>query len=292
MVEELVGVGVAGVMGIRLLDKLADATGVLYEPTRITRRAKAERQAAITQAEGKREVAIIEARSETDIDLIRHRAAQCLVSEQIMQQSNMEDITGKALQYLDSDATPQNMENDWITNFLDKGRIVSDDDVQELLSRILAGEANRPNSFSRKTVNLIADLDKHSVETFMTFCRFVLTVQDKVHPIIYDIRHEIYTKNGIDNKSVSLLKNLGLVDRPGTFFAAELGPFSLEVIVQYYGESRKLLSPKDKGNSLLMGNSIFTPSGLELYPICNTTGVDRFFDYLTNDVWNTKWVPV
>jgi hypothetical protein len=53
-------------------------------------------------------------------------------------------FTEKALPQLDEGADPNAMEDDWVTNFFDKSRIVSDDVMQELWARVLAGEANRP----------------------------------------------------------------------------------------------------------------------------------------------------
>ena len=58
---------------------------------------------------------------------------------------NMEGITAKALPLLNENAGPDSMDNDWIVNFFDKSRIVSDDEMQNLWSRVLAGEANAPS---------------------------------------------------------------------------------------------------------------------------------------------------
>ena len=79
------------------------------------------------------------------------------------------------------DASPEDMEDDWIRNLLGKCRIVSDQDMQELWARILAGEANEPGSVSRRTVNLVADLDKRDAESFMAVCRFVWQLHFENH---------------------------------------------------------------------------------------------------------------
>jgi hypothetical protein len=41
-------------------------------------------------------------------------------------------------------ATPEKLEDDWITNFFDKCRLISDEEMQTLWSKVLAGEANAP----------------------------------------------------------------------------------------------------------------------------------------------------
>ena len=60
MAADLVGIGP---IGVRLIEKISDATGVLYEPSRIVRRAKAEATAAIMRAEADVEIADIQQRA-------------------------------------------------------------------------------------------------------------------------------------------------------------------------------------------------------------------------------------
>ena len=50
---------------------------------------------------------------------------------------------------------------------------ISDEEMQNIKSQVLSGEANSPGSFSKRTVNLLSDLDKKDAELFQTLCRFV-----------------------------------------------------------------------------------------------------------------------
>ena len=127
-----------------LINKISDATGVLYEPRRIRRKAKAESEAAITSAKAQAAADIIKAESEIEINDLHRRAAQRWIQEEAKRQKNMEDIIDKAEPHLNEEAKPDAMEDDWITNFFDKSRIVSDSEMQSLWARVLAGEANVP----------------------------------------------------------------------------------------------------------------------------------------------------
>jgi hypothetical protein len=51
------------------------------------------------------------------------------LEEEAKKQLNIEAITEKALPLLEDKSAPQNMADDWITNFFDKSRIVSDADM-------------------------------------------------------------------------------------------------------------------------------------------------------------------
>ncbi len=125
-----------------LVKKVSNAVGGLFASPQIKRIAKAEAEAAL-----------IKAQSEIAITDLHRRAVHRWIEEEATQQKNMEDITAKALPQLNANANPDSIEDDWLVNFFDKSRIVSDDEMQGLWSRVLAGEANAPGTYSRRTVN-------------------------------------------------------------------------------------------------------------------------------------------
>jgi hypothetical protein len=116
-----------------LIEKISDAVGGIFKPYQIVRVAKAEAEAERIRAE-----------SHIQVTDLHRRAMHRFLEEEAKRQSNIEHVTQKALLQLKEDSSPQNVEDDWITNFFDKCRIVSDDDMQKLWSRVLAGEANSP----------------------------------------------------------------------------------------------------------------------------------------------------
>ena len=114
-----------------LIEKLADAGYILYEPRHIRKVAKAKAEAAEIAAE-----------SQIKITDLHKRAAHRLLKEETQHQKNMEDTTTKAIPQLNEDANPHAIDDDWIAKFFDKCRLVSDDKMQDLWAGILAGEAN------------------------------------------------------------------------------------------------------------------------------------------------------
>ena len=44
--------------------------------------------------------------------------------------------------------------------------------MQILWARVLAGEANAPGTYSKRTVNLLSDFDKSDAELFTKLCGF------------------------------------------------------------------------------------------------------------------------
>ncbi len=60
--------------------------------------------------------------------------------------------------------------------------MISDEQMQALWAKILAGEANGPGRFSKKTVNIVASLDKSDAEAFTTLCGFAIKILQG-HPL-------------------------------------------------------------------------------------------------------------
>ena len=150
------------------VDKISHAAGIWWEPKQKVRLAEAEAKADLIRAVGEIKVEAVKELAE--------RAGKCIVYEELRKQSNMESIIDKAILAINEEAKPQDLQDDWIANFFDKCRLVSDEQMQVLWAKILAGEANSPGKFSKKTVNLVANLDKSDAEAFTRLCGFVLLV--------------------------------------------------------------------------------------------------------------------
>ena len=270
-----------------LIHKISDATGVLYEPRRIRRKATAESDAAIISAKAEAAVNIINAESEIEIADLHQRTVQRRVKEDMRDQRNMEDIIAQAVPDVNEEAKPDSMENDWIANFFDKCRLVSDSDMQSLWARVLAGEANAPSTYSKRTVNLLSDLDKSDAELFTKLCGFGWMFGD-VTPLVFDQKAEIYNRHGINFGTLSHLESIGLVQFSGiTGFQRRNLP--KRFVVLYYGKSLHLEMPRDTDNALGIGKTLLTKIGQELAPISGSKSVVGFYDYV-KDHWK-QYLP-
>jgi Protein of unknown function (DUF2806) len=169
-----------------LVEKISEAVGGVFKPYQIVRVAKAEAQADRVRAE-----------SQIEISDIQRRAFRRFLDEEGKKQKNIEDITSKALPQLEENSKPNEVENDWITNFFDKCRLISDDEMQTLWSRVLAGESNSPGTYSKRTVNFLSDLDKSDAELFTRLCGFGWVIGNVV-PLVFSERQEIYNNVGIN----------------------------------------------------------------------------------------------
>ena len=250
-----------------LIKKVSNAVGGLFAPYQIKRLARAEAEAAL-----------IREKSEIEITDLHRRAVRRWVEEEAQRQENMEDITARAVPQLREDADASSVEDDWIVNFFDKARIVSDKQMQDFWSRILAGEANAPGTYSKRTVNFLSDLDKVDAELFAKLCGFAWT-SGSVMPLVFDVDASIYKDHGVGFGALSHLDSIGLVQFDNLAGFRRVG-IRKRFVVCYYGRELLLEMPKDADNDLGIGKVVLTKTGRELAPICHSAPVDGFWDYV------------
>jgi hypothetical protein len=161
--------------------------------------------------------------------------------------------------------------------------------MQLLWSKILAGEANSPGTFSRKTVNLLADLDKGDAELFAQLCRFGWMIGDVV-PLVHDVQAEIYNKYGINFDSLSHLESLGLIQFSNIAGFQRLRlPKKFQVF--YYGRPVEITMPKESDNILELGKVLLTKAGQELAPVSGSQPIEEFFDFVYDKWAKQSYVP-
>lgn len=266
----LINIGELSKPATILIEKISDAVGGIFKPTQIIRVAKAE-------AEAKR----IEAEVHIEITELQRRAFNRFLKEEARKQKNIEEITQKALPQLNEDAKPDQVEEDWIANFFDKSRLVSDNEMQNLWSRVLAGEANSPGTYSKRTINLLSSLDKSDADMFTQLCGFAWDMEDII-PLILNIENEIYNKNNINFSTLIHLESIGLIQF-NAISGYELAKLPKTLFMKYYDKSVMLEMKKETDNSLELGNVLLTKIGQELASICGSEPVEGFFEFVCGE---------
>lgn len=252
-----------------LIKKVSRAIGGLYAPYQVKRLAKADADAAI-----------IKAQSDIQIQDINRRAMCRWFEEEAQKQNNMEDITNKAFQHLQENADAGNMEDDWVTNFFDKSRLISDGEMQELWASLLAGEANASGTYSKRTVNSLGDFEKADAQMFSKMSGFCYLYNNHQYfPLIFDTSADIYTKEGINFESLNHLASIGLIH------FNHLSGFTLErlpkrFLLYYYGIPLSLEMPQETDNAIVIGKVLLTKTGSEIARICSSKPVPGFMEYV------------
>ena len=263
-----------------LIEKISGAVGVLYEPTRIRREARAKADAALIEAESVLEI--------TDLE---RRAMGRFVHEQTREQKNIEDITTKALPHLSDTANPAAIDDDWLAEFFARSRRVSNQQMQDLWARILSGEANKPESVSKRTLEFVALMDRADAETFSKLCN--LSACSLGEPIVFDTNDAILAKAGLQYTDLAHLDSIGLVQLSeglATFIRQGVGETTH---IEVAGRVLTITIPepkKDKPRNIVFGRLMFTRTGRELRRFVAIEPVDGFYDYCVEHWHKEKYV--
>jgi hypothetical protein len=257
-----------------LIEKVSDAVGGIAKPWQIVRVAKAEAKAEVIRSHARVEISEIEERA-----LLR------MVREEGKKQENIESITAQAIPHLAPNAKPENVEDDWLSHFFDRCRLVSDSEMQSLWAKILAGEANQPTKFSKRTVDLVATLDKPDAHLFSQFCRFIWMIFGFATPIIIDATANMYKSDGINFMSLTHLDNIGLITfNHLTGFMRQNLP---NPVTAFYYDRPVTIERTINVNDLQLGHVILTRAGEDLIRVCQSTPSDEYFMYVLEN-WSRQ----
>ncbi len=246
-----------------LIEKISKGFGIAFEPRRIVRAAKANATAAV-----------IEAATKIEISDLQQRALERFVTVEGKKQENMEAIVIKALPQVEPTAKPEEVSDDWFAYFFDKCQITSDRQIREIWARILAGEANIPGSFSKRTINFLASLDKENAELFTTLCGSVCSYNGPM-PLIYDTKTADLKWQGIGFHDLLHLNAMGLICfQPLGHYTVSVDDKNMRI---EYFDSWVNFEFKVKGSVVHTGHVTLSDIGRQLCSICGAKPIPNFW---------------
>ena len=257
------------------INKISEAVTGIAKPWQIERVAKAEGKAEIIKAKAEAESAAFKQITEMDIDPIQKRALVRSLSEETRKQENIESIARIASEQISDDAKPEGMDDDWIDHFFEKCRYTSNEDMQELWARVLSGEANKPGSFSKRTTEFIATMEKDDADIFSKLCCCLFS--PTIFRYICWYNNPLFSKvTNISYTEIKHLEDIGLVtvnDITGFILPDQVK----SVNSSYFGQTIQYEFQKAEGNDLPIGHVMLSKVGMELSTIAKAASN---FEYL------------
>jgi hypothetical protein len=254
------------------VQRVSDEIGAFTKPYHVKRIAQAKADAAIVSAETKLKITDIQA-----------RGLQRMVVEEGKRQENIEAIANKAIPFIEEKSHADQLDSDWLGNFFEKCRLASDEQTQNAFAQLLAQESNTPNSIAKRTVNVLAQMDKKDAQLFQKFCQFAW-VMGGLTPIVYEINEGIPAANGINFNTMSHLDDIGLIKfhSVGGFKRLKLPK---HVQINYYGRALILEFPSDE-NDLDFGFAKFTDVGIQLAPISQSRPSQEYYETIVSKLFS------
>ncbi len=252
----------------KLIDTVAGAAGILYEPRQIRERAKAEAEAAV-----------IEAKADIEIRKLNARADHRLVNKEIRRQKNIEAVLkGTALQ-LPEQVSDKAVDEDWIFDFFNCCQDIGQSEMQLLWSKILAGEIAKPGTYSLRTMSLLKTVTKDDANLFTTLCCYAWRDNDLYVNIHTHETDSVMMKNGLQYVDLLHLMSIGLIE-----MEKDLGYYFDKGLPLTFSYFKTQFSFSSINLAATLYTRMFTQIGSELATIAGAEPNQEYLECLKNSL--------
>lgn len=136
-------------------------------------------------------------------------ALESLINKQIKNMVNIDSIVNKAIDLMKDkkEVSDIPVDNDWMYRFINSAQNISNDEIQNLWGKLLAGEVSKPNSYSLRTLEVLRNMTTYEAKVFVKIAK--LTIDMGVNCIFNE--KEFLNKVGIKDAELDLLKEIGII---------------------------------------------------------------------------------
>lgn len=144
---------------------------------------------------------------------IEDRTQNRVSFKEVKRQKNIESITQKAVESLEAEheVSEAPVEDDWITRFFDYAEDISNESMQDLWGRILAGEVKKPKSYSLRTLDILRNLSANEAEVFIKFGSLAIYSQRTTFVLNVFNETKLKEQYNFSYEERLLLEELGLI---------------------------------------------------------------------------------
>ncbi len=253
----------------KLIESVSQGIGAIYEPTAKVRNAKAEAK----------EMAIL-AEARVNADAITLRALERVKYVEIRRQQNIDSIVKGASIELPENVSAEPVDEDWIVSFFDLCQDVRNSEMQQIWSKLLAGEVAMPGTFRPRTLQTVKSITTEEAQMFTKLCSFSFCPSDGEF-IFPCFSHDFYVfirENGISTEVETHLKNIGLLSNSQIYY----GQSEQNILyLNYFSEHFYTELQTEEGQETPYFHCYpFTAIGKELAPISGAKPNDEYIQCL------------
>ena len=219
---------------------------------------------------------------------LEERTRQRVDFQEAKKQLNVESVTAFAAEELRNEGAVTNepLDDDWTSRFFRIAEDISNEEMQALWGKILAGEIKQPKSYSLRTLELVRNLSKREADVFNRVANFAIKSGDGNYIFKGDNEDHLAKTYGIGYSEIALLKELGLIQ------SGEM--LSRQFLQQAVDHQQVLVSGniviiiKIKANSptIFMPIDVFSTIGNELLTLLKPKAPFEYLTYIANSIKN------
>lgn len=253
----------------KLIDVIAQAIGVVYEPTRIRRKAKAEvyRYELLSEAKANGQILKVS----TDLNLAE-QARERNLHQEINRQININSIADQAAGFLGEKVSERPVDQDWRSRFFNKAKDIYNEEMQAIWGKILAEEVTEPGSLSLRTLDILSNISRDEAIKFQKVCKVTFD-NGEIHRSVLNDKNPLLTP--IDYGDIIILRAAGLLHSNDhiTFqypFSEELGGAKFT-----FGKRKYLLRHETRKDNIF-NMLAMSSEGVQLM---NAIGIEKDMDH-------------
>lgn len=144
---------------------------------------------------------------------IEERTLQRVYFMEQKRQKNIENITQIAAENLESEpnVSDEPVDEDWTTRFFKYAEDISNEEMQELWGKVLAGEIKQPKSYSLRTLDTLRNLSKEEAHIFTKFANLAIKSNKVTFMLNFMNEKLLIEKYKLNFNDRLLLEELGLI---------------------------------------------------------------------------------
>lgn len=141
------------------------------------------------------------------------RTCSRLLHQEIKKQENIENIINSAKDILEKEQedsiSSKDVNEDWLMRFFNSVQDISDEKMQLLWGKILAGEVKQPNSFSLRSLDAMTKMSKDEAQLFEKLSSYIINFSG-TYAILND--DDLNKKYSIPYGQILALDECGIID--------------------------------------------------------------------------------
>ena len=247
----------------KILDGFYKAVSTPFQPVAAKLLAKAEKIRQISENETKNE--IIKRNLEFMKDLLDHYSPR-----DIRNLINLHDVLAFAFANVKPIKSDAPLDMDWMAQFVDYAKDVSDDEIKVIWGKILADEASEPHTYFKRTLSVLKNIEKNEAEWFTDMLAYSL---DYCFPTMF--------VNEFGYNKIQSLQDCGLLNSSEAGYNINIEGKMQHIIVK--GKSLKInMRTKDDNLQTIIIKSVhtLTDAGIQLSRIIDVESNRLAFEKL------------
>lgn len=263
----------------KLIDVISKGVGKLYQPKAIRKEADAKAYEIKVIEEANVQALLSSKLIEQDIlDKIQER----VVYREIKKQKNIDSINYIAAEQLQQETTVSDepLDEDWINRFFAIAEDISNEEMQKLWGKILAGEVKHPKSYSLRTLELLRNLNKEEARVIIKVSNLAINITNDY--AILRGKSNSYNKYGVTFHDMALLTEIGII-QPGSFISYQFPQQSnLTQTPIVYGNFVMIVERQPNVPQQDLSIHLFTKIGVEILNLIDIVPSSAYFKEIEN----------